>query len=139
MKIGYKLTTRKKFKSFFCPLWLTKEISSFVRQTRKLPFVVGAIFFCSHLGIYFIEHFCFFYKATKKGRPLIVFHLMNFYLFSAISKGNIIFLGNERKYFCSIKFYKGEVFILFIPIKNMYFNFVFIWGVYTSIYIHPAS
>lgn len=50
----------KNSNPFFCPLWLTKEISSFV------AFRCRGGFFCSHLGIYFIEHFCFFYKATKK-------------------------------------------------------------------------
>lgn len=140
MKIGYKLTTRKKFKSFFCPLWLTKEISSFVRENQKLPLVVGAGFFCSHLGIYFIEHFCFFYKATEKRKPSYSFPPNEFLFIFCHFKGNIIFLGNERKYFCSIKFYIGEVFILFIPIKICTsISFLYRGYIHPYIFIQPVN
>lgn len=113
---------------------LTKEISFFVRQKQKLPLVVGTGRFRSHLGIYFIEHFCCFYKATKKRKPSYSFPPNEFLFIFCHFKGNIIFLGNERKYFCSIKFYIGEVFILFIPIKICTSISFYIEGIYIHIY-----
>lgn len=121
-------------------MWLTKEISSFVRQNQKLPLVVGAVF-SAPISVYILLNTSVsFIKLQKKGSPLIVFHLMNFYLFSAISKGNIIFLGNERKYFCSIKFYVGEVFILFIPIKICTsISFLYRGYIHPYIFIQPVN